>query len=342
VDESTDGADPTQPSATNTDWVAFQNQYAAATVGNPPSLAEQLGNLPLYAGYWWDDAIGLYHVRHRVYRPEWGRWLQRDPLGYAPGWNLYQYVNGMPWSAVDPMGLWGIGEWFSDLWESIKGIASTPSDAVSTANQMGQLKRQRNNAEEQNAYMVIDRNENRALYQEATNRPNSKDFNYAASTAASAVDIVVRNTAPTADAIESTAEALDRVFDSPNLANISLLGLALFVSQPGGAIGKEAAACGAKASGQLHHAISRRVHAALELHPVLKGVYKARDNRFVTRAKDLPSHIGYGDWHIALDDEVIQWLSDNPSANPAEFENWLRSRYEHDDLKSRFPSGLMD
>jgi RHS repeat-associated protein len=62
-------------------------------------------NLPLYAGYWWDDAIGLYHVRHRVYRPEWGRWLQRDPLGYAPGWNLYQYVNGQPWGAVDPMGL---------------------------------------------------------------------------------------------------------------------------------------------------------------------------------------------------------------------------------------------
>ncbi len=117
VDESTDGADPTQPSATNTDWLTFQAQYAAATVGNPPTLAEQLGNLPLYAGYWWDDAIGLYHVRHRVYRPEWGRWLQRDPLGCAPGWNLYQYVNGMPWGSVDPMGLWGIG----DLWDWITG-----------------------------------------------------------------------------------------------------------------------------------------------------------------------------------------------------------------------------
>jgi RHS repeat-associated protein len=109
VDESSDEVDPTLPSSTNTDWVAFQALYAAATVGNPPTLAEQLGNLPLYAGYWWDDAIGLYHVRHRVYRPEWGRWLQRDPLGYAPGWNLYQYVNGMPWSAVDPMGCLGGG-----------------------------------------------------------------------------------------------------------------------------------------------------------------------------------------------------------------------------------------
>jgi RHS repeat-associated protein len=117
VDESTDGSDPTQPSATNTDWVAFQAQYAAATAPGAIPLDQQLGNLPLYAGYWWDDAIGLYHVRHRVYRPEWGRWLQRDPLGYAPGWNLYQYVNGMPWGAVDPMGLDAYPA--GDFWRSI-------------------------------------------------------------------------------------------------------------------------------------------------------------------------------------------------------------------------------
>jgi RHS repeat-associated protein len=121
VDETEDGSDPTLPSAANADWVAFQARYTAATVGSPPTLAEQLGNLPLYAGYWWDDAVGLYHVRHRVYRPEWGRWLQRDPLGYAPGWNLYQYVNGMPWASVDPMGLDarrapdGDGEWSSEF-----------------------------------------------------------------------------------------------------------------------------------------------------------------------------------------------------------------------------------
>jgi RHS repeat-associated protein len=116
VDESWDPLDSTQPSATNTDWVAFQAQYAAATAPGAIPLDQQLGNLPLYAGYWWDDAIGLYHVRHRVYRPEWGRWLQRDPLGYAPGWNLYQYVNGMPWRSVDPMGLWG---WDNDWIETV-------------------------------------------------------------------------------------------------------------------------------------------------------------------------------------------------------------------------------
>jgi hypothetical protein len=51
VDESYDPLDSTQPAATNTDWLAFHANYAAATVGSPPTLAEQLGNLPLYAGY---------------------------------------------------------------------------------------------------------------------------------------------------------------------------------------------------------------------------------------------------------------------------------------------------
>jgi RHS repeat-associated protein len=114
VDSSADPVNSSLPSSTNTDWLAFHALHTAGMIAVP--LDQQLGNLPLYAGYWWDDAIGLYHVRHRVYRPEWGRWLQRDPLGYAPGWNLYQYVNDMPWSAVDPMGLFGWG----DAWNIYK------------------------------------------------------------------------------------------------------------------------------------------------------------------------------------------------------------------------------
>jgi RHS repeat-associated protein len=115
VDISADPNNANLPSATNSDWVAFHALHVQGMAQGNGYLAEQLGNLPLYAGYWWDDAIGLYHVRHRVYRPEWGRWLQRDSLGYAPGWNLYQYVNGMPWGSVDPMGLWSVKEIFYTL-----------------------------------------------------------------------------------------------------------------------------------------------------------------------------------------------------------------------------------
>ena len=68
-----------------------------------------------FAGYMWDPFLKLYHVRHRVYDPMGGRWLQRDPIGMAGGWNLYQYCGGEPWGLVDPMGLYGIGDWWHDF-----------------------------------------------------------------------------------------------------------------------------------------------------------------------------------------------------------------------------------
>jgi len=38
------------------------------------------GNPFLFAGYFYDNETGLYHVRHRMYSPTLQRWLQRDPL----------------------------------------------------------------------------------------------------------------------------------------------------------------------------------------------------------------------------------------------------------------------
>lgn len=70
------------------------------------TAAQQLGAMPLYAGYWWDPELRLYHVRHRVYDPYTSRWLQRDPIGYEGGPNLYQYCGGEPWKYTDPTGLY--------------------------------------------------------------------------------------------------------------------------------------------------------------------------------------------------------------------------------------------
>lgn len=47
-----------------------------------------------------------------------------------------------------------------------------------------------------------------------------------------------------------------------------------------------------KAVGQEHHVISKRIFEKLKTHRTLQGQYKARDPRFVTRAKDLESHNG--------------------------------------------------
>ncbi len=51
-----------------------------------------------------DPECELYYVRNRTYSPVLGRWIQRDPIGYAGGINVYEYVGGRPVTAVDPRG----------------------------------------------------------------------------------------------------------------------------------------------------------------------------------------------------------------------------------------------
>ena len=40
----------------------------------------------------------------RVYDPTTGRWLERDPIGYVDGMNMYQYVDSNPVRYLDPSG----------------------------------------------------------------------------------------------------------------------------------------------------------------------------------------------------------------------------------------------
>jgi RHS repeat-associated protein len=79
----------------------------------------QLDNRLGYAGYVWDPFLQMYHVRHRVFNPRLGIWIQPDPIGYAGGWNLHEYCNGDPLNFVDPMGLEGIG-----IWDLLGGVAA--------------------------------------------------------------------------------------------------------------------------------------------------------------------------------------------------------------------------
>ncbi|MFP4052961.1 MAG: RHS repeat-associated core domain-containing protein [Phycisphaerae bacterium] len=54
----------------------------------------------LYAGYRFDAAAGVYHVRHRYHHPTLGRWINRDPKGYVDGMNLYEYTASTPTGAT--------------------------------------------------------------------------------------------------------------------------------------------------------------------------------------------------------------------------------------------------
>jgi len=51
-----------------------------------------------------DDLSGLVLCGQRWYSPVLGRWLSRDPIGFAGGVNLYEYVGGSPITAIDPDG----------------------------------------------------------------------------------------------------------------------------------------------------------------------------------------------------------------------------------------------
>ena len=58
----------------------------------------------IYPGYRFDPEAAGYCVRNRYYLPFFGRWLQRDPIGYAGGIKLYECVGAQADMAVDPKG----------------------------------------------------------------------------------------------------------------------------------------------------------------------------------------------------------------------------------------------
>jgi uncharacterized protein RhaS with RHS repeats len=45
---------------------------------------------------------------YRVYDPQTGRWLSKDPIEEEGGFNLYAYVGGDPLNYIDPLGLFHI------------------------------------------------------------------------------------------------------------------------------------------------------------------------------------------------------------------------------------------
>ncbi len=88
-------------------------RYAYDVFGSPavfdgqgtPIAQSAFGNRFLFTGREFDAETGNYHLRNRDYHPSLGRFMQRDPLGFVPGLNLYRYVSNNPLGYVDPFGL---------------------------------------------------------------------------------------------------------------------------------------------------------------------------------------------------------------------------------------------
>ena len=60
----------------------------------------------LFTGREYLSELGLYDCRHRIYSPDFGRFLQPDPARFGGGdVNLYRYVHNSPMNLWDPLGL---------------------------------------------------------------------------------------------------------------------------------------------------------------------------------------------------------------------------------------------
>jgi RHS repeat-associated protein len=89
------------------EWYRY-TAYGDTTIESPNGqvLPESMvGNRFGYQGQAFDADLGLVDMRHRVYHPSLGRFLTRDPIGFAGGANLYAFVGGAPLVYTDPLGL---------------------------------------------------------------------------------------------------------------------------------------------------------------------------------------------------------------------------------------------
>jgi RHS repeat-associated protein len=83
-------------------------RYAYDPFGRRTRVAGELEADFGFAGMFWAAEVNLALTHYRVYDPELGRWLSRDPLRNAErreGPNLYVYVGNEPINHIDPRGL---------------------------------------------------------------------------------------------------------------------------------------------------------------------------------------------------------------------------------------------
>lgn len=80
-----------------------------------------------FSGKRYDAETGFVYFGKRYYAPTLGRWISRDPLGFADSPNRFAYGCNDPINTLDLYGLFS----FSDLWDSIVSFFETVAEVVS-------------------------------------------------------------------------------------------------------------------------------------------------------------------------------------------------------------------
>ncbi len=91
-----------------------------------------VGNGGLH-GYYTDWETGLQLCGLRYYDSAAGRWLNRDPISYAGGVNVYEYCGNGPVGMSDASGMLGLGDIFGACISAIALLAAIERLASSTA-----------------------------------------------------------------------------------------------------------------------------------------------------------------------------------------------------------------
>ena len=82
----------------------LNSRYDYDPYGQQTVLSEASAASFAFTGQFQHRASGLNFALYRALDPRAGRWLNRDPLGEAAGFNLYAYVNNNPVNFTDPSG----------------------------------------------------------------------------------------------------------------------------------------------------------------------------------------------------------------------------------------------
>ena len=100
--------------AVTTSTGSIAERYAYTAYGQPTILdasasvlsSSAINNRYTYTGREWDATLGLHHFRARWMSPVAGRFLSRDPIGFAGSeWHLSEIMLSKPQQELDPLGL---------------------------------------------------------------------------------------------------------------------------------------------------------------------------------------------------------------------------------------------